>query len=852
MKKNVASQSIGAQMVSATDGSAFTGAVTVYVTGDAGTQAVGSVGSGACTHEGNGYHTYAPAQAETNYSQIAFTFIGTGAVPQTVQIFTNYPQTADVASGVNVTQVAGTSQTAGDLYPAIAGIGTAGGAAVNVDANTDNASGGISGVTSGTTKVGTETNTYTQTSNLNDVYHVITGTATDLDWVYQFLIGGGTNPVSVVWHGYLTGSNDTASIYAWNHVGAAWELIGTQAGQAGTTNVTKTLTLYSRHRGTSAAELGKVYIRFVCTGMTNPVLNTDQLFVSYAITSRSVGYANGAVWVDTLTGIAGTEAFVNGVADNPVLTFADALTIATANNLRIFEIGNGSSITLTATTANKVLEGHEWTLALGGQSIASSMVIDAIVSGTGTGADAQFDTCEIGTVTLDPCFFWNCGFSSTMTVGSAGDYFFIDCASLVAGSSTPVFDLGAAVGSTNMSFRRWSGGASFLNIKAGDVISLDVVSGGTITVNGTGGSINIRGICSITDSSGGAVTITQTSVINMTKINTEVDTAISDAALATVGSNVTAIKAKTDSLTFTVAGQVDANALAISGDTVAADNLEATYDGTGYTDDYAPATQVQVGAIASIGASSAIAAESFTLTSGTVSSGTYTDTDAVDGVYHSIQDAAGVLDVYYQFDIGASIPSSAVVTGYLNGNNDSLEVYAYDWVAAGWDRIGTRSGQSGTANVARSYTLYAKHVGTGGDVGKVRIRFTDGAFTLTSATLNIDQIYVARISALITAAEMSDAVWDDLTASHVVSGSFGLAVSDILTDTAEIGAAGAGLTALSTAAALTTVGSNVTAIKAKTDSLTYTVAGQVDANITYVNDVAVGGVGTEGDPWSPA
>ena len=95
MKKNVASQNIGAQMVSATDGSAFTGAVTVSVTGDAGLQATGSVGAGACTHEGNGYHTYAPATAETNYDLVAFTFTGSGAVPATVQIFTTFPQTGD-------------------------------------------------------------------------------------------------------------------------------------------------------------------------------------------------------------------------------------------------------------------------------------------------------------------------------------------------------------------------------------------------------------------------------------------------------------------------------------------------------------------------------------------------------------------------------------------------------------------------------------------------------------------------------------------------------------------------------------------------------------------------------------
>jgi hypothetical protein len=88
MKKNVAGQKIGTQMINATGSTAFTGSVTVSVTGDAGTQATGSVGSGACTHEGNGYHTYAPAQAETNYDLVAFTFIGTGAVPETVQVFT--------------------------------------------------------------------------------------------------------------------------------------------------------------------------------------------------------------------------------------------------------------------------------------------------------------------------------------------------------------------------------------------------------------------------------------------------------------------------------------------------------------------------------------------------------------------------------------------------------------------------------------------------------------------------------------------------------------------------------------------------------------------------------------------
>ena len=96
MKKNVAGQVVVAQLVSKTDGSAVTtGTTTCYVLGDGGTQAAGSVGSGACTHEGNGVWSYAPAQAETNYDHVAFTFVNTSAVNATVQIYTSFPQTGD-------------------------------------------------------------------------------------------------------------------------------------------------------------------------------------------------------------------------------------------------------------------------------------------------------------------------------------------------------------------------------------------------------------------------------------------------------------------------------------------------------------------------------------------------------------------------------------------------------------------------------------------------------------------------------------------------------------------------------------------------------------------------------------
>jgi hypothetical protein len=93
MKKNVAGQIIGVQMVSSSDGSAFTSTVTLNITKDGGTQTA-SGGTGP-THEGNGFYTYAPTQAETNANHIGFTFTGTGAIPKTVQVYTSFPQTGD-------------------------------------------------------------------------------------------------------------------------------------------------------------------------------------------------------------------------------------------------------------------------------------------------------------------------------------------------------------------------------------------------------------------------------------------------------------------------------------------------------------------------------------------------------------------------------------------------------------------------------------------------------------------------------------------------------------------------------------------------------------------------------------
>ncbi len=126
MFRNVAGQTIGAQIINATDGSAFTGAVSVYVTGTNngaadGTQTLGTVdaggGPGVCTHGGNGWHFYRPAIAETDFDHIAWTFMATGAVPVTVQTYTGWAR----ASQLNAVAKIPTSQPAHNTLEIVRG-----------------------------------------------------------------------------------------------------------------------------------------------------------------------------------------------------------------------------------------------------------------------------------------------------------------------------------------------------------------------------------------------------------------------------------------------------------------------------------------------------------------------------------------------------------------------------------------------------------------------------------------------------------------------------------------------------------------------------------------------------------
>lgn len=114
---------------------------------------------------------------------------------------------------------------------------------------------------------------------------------------------------------------------------------------------------------------------------------------------------------------------------------------------------------------------------------------------------------------------------------------------------------------------------------------------------------------------------------------------------------------------------------------------------------------------------------------------------------------------------------------------------------------------------------------------------------------------------------IEDAIWDAALVNHLDPGSTGAALNaagaagDPWT-TALPGAYGPGTAGYilgmnlddqisAVVSIVTTIDSVADAIRAKTDNLTFTVAGQVDSNIQYVNDVQVTGNGEPGTEWGP-
>lgn len=361
-------------------------------------------------------------------------------------------------------------------------------------------------------------------ANDEDSTHALDGTTHDIeaqndttekiDVYYEFTVGGDGIPTGVKAHQQLdkgggTGKNLIVEALNWP---STWNQIGTL--ESSTSLETDDYTLFAAHVGTGD-DLGKVRIRYRTGSVaftTTTKLMVDQILVEYTIVSRTVGYANGRIYIDTGASNTNTEDFVDGTADNPVSTIAAALTLSSSLGLTDFHIVNGSSITLTAAATNYSFFGDNWTLALEGQSMVGIHVEGATVSGAmaGTGVNQSFRNCQMGAVSLiKDTHMESCRITGTQTLIEAGDVFYEDCHSGVTGSTAPSLDFGGALGNSNVHMRGYSGGIQIENMgDAGDdTLNLE---GHANLIEGTctAGTVVCRGIISLQSIS--TLTITQT------------------------------------------------------------------------------------------------------------------------------------------------------------------------------------------------------------------------------------------------------------------------------------------------------------------------------------------------------
>lgn len=286
-----------------------------------------------------------------------------------------------------------------------------------------------------------------------------------------------------------------------------------------------------------------------------------------------------------------------------------------------------------------------------------------------------------------------------------------------------------------------------------------------------------------------------------------------------------------DALYSNAGANLPVNVLAVSGDTTAADNLEADYDGTGYNKSASTVGTVSsvtgaVGSITGVTFPTNFADLSITATTGRV------DVAAIAGTAQTANDNGADINAIL-VDTGTTLEThlTDIKGATFSGSTDSLEAIR-DRGDAAWTTgagstppqllqsttIATLASQTsftltaGSADddayngaiavITDSATSTQKAVGTvsdyTGSTKTVTLSADPGIFTMAVGdTIEI----IAALGSTATAAQIADAVLDEALSGHTTAGSLGKAIADtetdaaaILVDTAEIGAAGAGLT----------------------------------------------------------
>lgn len=250
----------------------------------------------------------------------------------------------------------------------------------------------------------------------------------------------------------------------------------------------------------------------------------------------------------------------------------------------------------------------------------------------------------------------------------------------------------------------------------------------------------------------------------------------------------------------------DVNAIQISGDAIAANNLELQYDGTGLIGDNYPFTQSEG---AAIGGGLAI---NTTMASVTVVLGSEQDlanaSTSDDSRWTGDDDGSGAEFIFRCTPADTdNIPVEIMFEGYYDepaGADNGATVQVYNFNTASWDTIISLT--KNTKDEDHEVPLSHAHKAPGGDtlegvaytIGDVLIKFKQDTQETGDACLLLDHLVVGFVGSLVTATEIVDE-WEsqsqaDPTGFHVnvkeVNGTAqtandnGSDINDILTDTA--------------------------------------------------------------------
>lgn len=224
-------------------------------------------------------------------------------------------------------------------------------------------------------------------------------------------------------------------------------------------------------------------------------------------------------------------------------------------------------------------------------------------------------------------------------------------------------------------------------------------------------------------------------------------------------------------LSIAATGELQADVTKVSGDAIAADNLEAQFDGTGYVDPTGPASRAQADGIgAGIGGSVNIQAnedntggaiiDGITFVGSVQGATTLSNTEAEDGVYHDIDAVGSDIDIVYGFSVGGGRTASSVsLAGFAQSKNNEIKIKVYDHVGGDWETIGTLIGSNGTQNISLDLPLLLKHTGTGAELGNVYIRFD--VDSTTPSNLSIDKLITTAVNIGQSVGYANGKVWVD-------------------------------------------------------------------------------------------